>query len=121
EGACQVQDWPDDIYQSPDSLRAAAPAARRSLSGFPLNGPVANVRAVEATVPVDCVCQGVGCPLSRLDIVTQCGGAQHPPAVGHDLAIIQSSTRMEYLAIGTDGRIQALDRVALAVVAGITA
>src|SRR5690606_39557395 len=86
------------------------------------NSAVADVLAVETAAPADFLCQTVGLLLGIGDTGTDGGGAEHTATGGDHLASgIQRGAGVEDLAVELRCLVQAVDHVALGVVARIAA
>src|SRR5690606_36050951 len=95
--------------------------ARSICSAFPLDGPITDTRALEATIPVDRFGPRIGTLFPGLVVATQPRGAEYPTPLGHYLAVAQRGAGVEVLAVLTGCLRQAADHIPLAVVAGVAA
>ena len=92
------------------------------LTAFACNGSVANIVAVETTVPLDGLGQRVSFLLRRFNGVTHCGCAQYAAARGHDFTgCIKRSTGMEHFAFQLGGCVQTVDYCAFGIIARVAA
>src|SRR5690606_24543352 len=112
------------LGDAPGRWMAAPPPP---LPGSPLpllagNSAVADVLAVETAAPADLLCQAVSRLLCLGNAGADGGGAEHTAAGGDHLACgIQRGAGVEDLAVELRRLVQAVDHVALGVVARIAA
>src|SRR5690606_27043955 len=95
--------------------------ARSICSAFPLDGPITDIRAVEAAIPLDGPGQRIGTLLRSLDVAAQRCGAEYPASLGDDLAVAQRGAGVKDLAVLAGCLFKAADYIPLAVVAGVAA